>query len=404
MKRIAIVGTGYRSLLLAKGMQTALNNKVKIIAVCDINKSRLNYYSQALKGDIKGYTDFNLMIEESCPDLVMVTTIDSTHHEYIIKALEKGCDVLCEKPITTDEIKGKMIREAERKSGKKVLVTFNCRFMPPLIRIKELVMQGAVGNPLAINYEYFLNKAHGGDYFKRWHRFMENSGGMLVHKSTHHFDIANWIIGDEPVSVNAFGNRVYYGDNSKKLGQRCSECSPECLSYEDYKANKEYNNLYFKAEHEDGYIRDYCCFNTDTDIYDNMSVNVRYKKGALLTYSLNLFSPYEGYKISVTGDKGRIEINEPDYTNTETHTNHKIKLFLPKQEHQIIFVPKESGNHDGADKRLLSMLFGDNTKDTLGQCANSFEGLKSALIGICANKCIRENKVIDLIPYINDIR
>jgi predicted dehydrogenase len=404
MKTIAIIGAGSRSLHLAKIIHSG--GHAKITAVCDTNQTRLDYFIKSLGGGIKKYADFDAMLDEVKPDIAMVTTVDKYHHEYIVKALDKGFDVLSEKPITIDEEKCMLIREAEKRSGKKVTVTFNCRFMPPLIKLKQLVAEGLIGRPLAVNYEYFLNKTHGGDYFKRWHRLMENSGGMLVHKSTHHFDIANWIIGDEPQFVTAFGNRIYYGQESKKFGERCSECGApqKCPSFEDSKGSEERVGLYFNAEHEDGYLRDRCAFDGDTDIYDNMSVSVRYAGGALLTYSLNLFSSYEGYKISVTGEKGRIEISEPAKEQGIWLPYHKLRLIISTEEEQDFDVPKESGGHGGADERMISMLLGGGEEDPLCQRADSFEGFKSALIGICANKSIKENKAIDLSQYINAVR
>lgn len=404
MKKIALIGTGSRSLYLARIMHSQGN--ARITAVCDTNQTRIDYFIKSLGGGIKKYADFDTMLSEAKPDIVMVATVDRYHHQYIVNALDKGFDVLCEKPITIDEEKCMVIREAEKRSGKKVIVTFNCRFMPALIKLKQIVSQGLIGKPLAVNYEYFLNKTHGGDYFKRWHRLMENCGGMLVHKSTHHFDIANWIINDEPQFVSAFGNRLYYGQESKKLGERCSECNftSKCASFEDSKASEERLGLYINAEHEDGYLRDRCAFDSDTDIYDNMSVSVRYKGGALLTYSLNLFNTYEGYKISITGDKGRVEISEPHKEQGIWLPYHKLRLVISAEEEQVYIVPKEGGGHGGADERMVEMLLGSGEEDSLCQRADSFEGFKSALIGICANKSIKENKAIDISKYIDAVR
>ena len=58
-----------------------------------------------------------------------------------------------------------------------------------------------------MHFEWALDTRHGADYFRRWHRERKNSGSLLVHKSTHHFDILNWLIDEDPVKVNAFGTR-----------------------------------------------------------------------------------------------------------------------------------------------------------------------------------------------------
>ena len=82
------------------------------------------------------FTDFEKMVNQTKPDLVIVTTMDSTHHEYIIKGLDMGCDVLTEKPLTTDEDKCQAILDAERRSKNKVIVGFNYRWGPYLTKIK----------------------------------------------------------------------------------------------------------------------------------------------------------------------------------------------------------------------------------------------------------------------------
>ena len=126
------------------------------------------------------------MMKECAPDTVIVTTMDRYHHEYIIKALEYGCDAISEKPMTIDEEKCNAILAKEKETGKKVIITFNFRFMPNMIRVKELINEGAVGKILSVNFEYLLDTSHGADYFRRWHRRKENSGGLLIHKASHH--------------------------------------------------------------------------------------------------------------------------------------------------------------------------------------------------------------------------
>lgn len=126
------------------------------------------------------------------PDIVIVTTTDRYHHEYIIKALEMDCDVITEKPMTIDEEKCNAILEAEKRTKRNVTVTFNMRFAPLIMRIKEILKQDTIGQILSVHFEWFLDTSHGADYFRRWHRRKENSGGLLIHKSTHHFDVVNW--------------------------------------------------------------------------------------------------------------------------------------------------------------------------------------------------------------------
>ncbi len=92
------------------------------------------------------------------------------------------------------------------------------------MRIKELVREGAVGKILSVDFEYLLDTNHGAEYFRRWHRRMENSGGLLVHKSTHHFNLVNWWIEEEPEEIYANGNLRFYGYTRENRGERGSAC------------------------------------------------------------------------------------------------------------------------------------------------------------------------------------
>ena len=140
MKTYALVGTGYRGLWsYCEPIVKDFADAAKLVAVCDINPLRAKLVGQYLEQDIPAYTDFDLMLREHKPDTVIVTTKDCAHETYICRALEAGCDVISEKPLTTDEKKLSHILETEQKTGHKVTVTFNCRFMDFYVKIKELV-------------------------------------------------------------------------------------------------------------------------------------------------------------------------------------------------------------------------------------------------------------------------
>src|SRR5699024_2072274 len=106
----------------------------------------------------------------------------------------------------------------------------------------------------------------------------------LVHKSTHHFDMVNWWLDDEPEQLHAFGDLKVYGQPRKNMGERCLTCDYQstCEFYFDMNELASTKNFYLEGD----YIRDQCVFKDDIDIYDTASVQVKYKGGANLTYSL----------------------------------------------------------------------------------------------------------------------
>src|SRR5690606_40572226 len=153
------------------------------------------------------------------------------------------------------------------------------------------------------------------DYFRRCHSQKQMSGGLMLHKATHHFDLVNWWLGSEPDLVLAHGKREFYTPKTaRRLGlkshhDRCRTC-PEakaCTFQLDLAADPALKALYLDNERHDGYFRDRCVFRPEIDIEDTMNVIVRYRSGATLSYSLNACNAWEGYQIALNGTKGRLE-------------------------------------------------------------------------------------------------
>ncbi|GIP31847.1 Gfo/Idh/MocA family protein [Paenibacillus sp. J2TS4] len=394
MKKYVIVGAGVRALhMFARPITTEFQDVAQLAAICDVNIRRAEQMSREC-GNAPVYTDFDQMITEIQPDAVIITTPDHLHHEYIIRALEAGCDAISEKPMTTDAEKCRSILEAEQRTGKKVIVTFNCRFMPYVVRIKELLREGVIGDIQSVHLEWFLDRDHGADYFRRWHRRMEKSGGLLVHKSTHHFDMVNWWLEDEPDLVFAHGATRVYGPTREERGRRCLTCDYKstCEFYFDVTANDFNKSFYYDAESMDGYYRDQCIFGDDVDIYDTMSVNVKYRQGALLTYSLTAYNPVEGWKASFVGTKGRLETQEYSRGPEANASHQSIRLYNLGGELLTYTMPKAEGVHGGGDQRLHQRLFNEPIPDPLEQQAGSWAGAMSVMIGASANRSIAEGK------------
>ena len=389
MRRYALAGASSRSLgMYARPISEHYRESAEVVGIYDINKSRAAYVSSQ-SGDFPVFDDFDAMLERTQPDCVIVTTMDRYHHQYMIRALEAGCDAITEKPMTIDDEKCRAILSAEARTGRRVIVTFNYRFQPYVTRIKELLRAGAVGDVLSVDFEWLLDTRHGADYFRRWHRRKENSGGLLVHKATHHFDMVNWWIEDDPEIVHAFGLRRFYGPTREERGERCSTCSyaRSCEFYVDYRSDPLMKSLYFDAEHEDGYYRDGCVFSDQIDIEDTMSVSARYMHGPLLTYSLIAYSPYEGWKASITGTRGRMEMQEFQSGPFSEGSRDRITVYSHRGEMVIYDLPQPEGSHGGGDALLWERLFGTQVRpDPLNHMAGSRAGAMSILVGVAANR------------------
>ena len=218
--------------------------------------------------------------------------------------------MVVEKPLTIDPPSTRQIAEAAEQSGRQVVVTHNYRYSPRNSGLKQIVKSNAIGTPLSVTFEWVLDTAHGADYFRRWHRDKANSGGLLVHKASHHFDLVNWLLADAPTQVYARGGVRFYGAESAaargmaaapERGTHDGEHSPWEL---DLRSDEALRELYYDNESHDGYRRDQNVFGPGVTTEDNLAVIVDYERGATLSYALNAHSPWEGYRIAVNGDRG----------------------------------------------------------------------------------------------------
>ncbi|GMA62012.1 Gfo/Idh/MocA family oxidoreductase [Alicyclobacillus fastidiosus] len=408
-KKYAQVGTGGRAEFYYGALARDFGKTSELVAFCDINQTRMDYANTLLVEKynyhaIPTYKSerFDEMIEKERPDVVIVTSVDRTHHKYIIRAMELGCDVISEKPLTVDEVKCQEILDAVQRTGQKLRVTFNYRYAPHNTKIRELIMKDTIGQINSVHFEWLLNTQHGADYFRRWHRDKRNSGGLLVHKSTHHFDLVNFWLGTQPRTVFAMGDLMFYGrENAEKRGvttfyQRAhgseyAKTDPFALHLEDHLHLK---SMYLDAEHEDGYQRDLSVFGDGISAEDTMGVLVRYKNNAIMTYSLNAYLPWEGFNVVFNGCKGRLEMKvvEQSYVNSggDKALEGAVKgvtITVYPQFGAPYLVPFDEGKggHGGGDPILLNDLFGEPDEDLFHRAASHIDGAMSILTGISGN-------------------
>lgn len=418
-KRYAIVGTGSRSMMFRDAILKTYADSCELVALCDINPLRMDAWQKPSGLDLPKYApaDFEKMIEEQQVDVVIVTTIDRTHHEYLCRAMEAGCDAVTEKPMTVDVEKCQQILETQKRTGKKLTVTFNYRYAPRNSKVKELLQSGLIGTVTSVHFEWLLDTQHGADYFRRWHRDKRNSGGLMVHKSTHHFDLINWWLESTPQTVMAMGDLRFYGrENAEARGEPSAyvrgtgddrvKGDPFAL---DMTKQEDLKTLYYDCEAADGYIRDQNVFGDGISIEDDIGVMVRYQNKAVMTYHLVAFAPWEGYRVAFNGTKGRLEfdVTEKSYVsgsevdhnlsrNVKGGTTHKVLepttlLYRPHwgEPQKIEIVETNTGGHGGADQILLRDVFGGPQEDPLKRAAGHKDGALSILTGIAANESMK---------------
>lgn len=385
----------------------------QLVGILDADLERVNTYTKAIGLDLPTYSpeQFDKMIEETAPDKVIVTTPDHLHVDYIVKGLEAGCDVISEKPMVIDSEQSRRVLAAEKQSGKEVRVGFNYRYTQAHIRIREMILEGRLGDITNVELAWNIDTLHGSSYFYRWNRYRDKSGGLSIHKCCHHFDLVNWWVGDHPEMVFAFGKLNYFGSNSpfkpgnaSTVAEQLEQCpyfnrwqgngveAPEDdhLNPRQRTARLPYHGQYGQGDPK--YIYD-----DDIAIEDTYSAVVRYKKGASLSYSCNFSAPWEGYRLAINGTGGRLELDHysaPARCPWPASKREQIIYYPLFGEREVHDVRHVEGGHGGADPLLKQDLFrepGEHSR-RIGLAATAVDGAMSVAIGEAVWKSARDQR------------
>ncbi|WP_309127478.1 Gfo/Idh/MocA family oxidoreductase [Microbacterium sp.] len=419
--RYALAGAGHRAQMYVEAIAGPHRERAELVAICEPNPVRAQLHARTVvsAGDaaprVGAPDELETLIREERVDRVIICARDDLHAELIVRSLDAGADVVVEKPLTIDAPSAARIEEAVARTGRKVVLTFNYRYSPRNSTLRQVLQDGEIGEITSVDFSWMLDTNHGADYFRRWHREKKNSGGLLVHKSSHHFDLVNWWLRSQPRRVFASGGLRFYGAANaaaRGLGERPARGTHDGadLFELDLRKDPRLAELYLDAEKHDGYLRDRDVFSDGITIEDNLALIVDYDSGATLSYSLNAHAPWEGYRVAVNGTLGRAELEvvergavlageglhpaiDPSLSHTERVANLRPegeRLILHKHWGEAYEVPIVSGTggHGGGDALLLNDVFIGPSDDPLSRPADWSDGIRSIAVGIAGNRSL----------------
>lgn len=429
-RRYAVVGAGARAQMYVDAIAGTYADHAELVAICEPNPVRAALaVERAADAGVAAPSTWHPdrleeMIRTERVDRVVITARDDLHAPLIVRALEAGVDVVVEKPLTIDAESAAAIEDAVERTGGDVLLTFNYRYSPRNSALRQVIQDGLIGEVTSIDFQWMLDTKHGADYFRRWHREKKNSGGLLVHKASHHFDLVNWWIRSTPRRVYASGGLRFYGAENaavRGLGER-PERGTHTGEHDgfdlDLRDNANLKALYLDAEGHDGYVRDRDVFSAGITIEDNLALVVDYANGATLSYSLNAHAPWEGYRVAVNGTLGRVELDvvergavlegeglhpvlDPSAVDAGASSSLRPegeRLLLQRHWQEPIEIPIHSadGGHGGGDAILLSDVFVGPGEDPLARPANWRDGVQSIAVGIAGNRSLSTGMPVEV--------
>jgi len=399
--KVGLAGCGHRGIAGLLASIKAIGKAETVVGLFDHNPIRLDYAHNFLGNPhCRKSTNFDAFCSDPNLDTVIVATPDNRHAEYVIKTFAAGKNVVCEKPMAISTEDCRTMIEAQGDNQFRVAFNFRCNAVA--IKTKELLDAGTIGRVLLVDAHDTVDWRHGSDYFRRWHRFQSMSGGLPIHKSTHAFDVIDWWLDDVAESVSAEGGRNFYKP-SLQQGERCLTCNATAscpfaidlagdIPGQNAGIDGFYKDMYLDAESHDGYIRDACVFDANSDILDNYTASATYRSGARLSYTAVFFAPNEDRTFVIYGDKGQMEISRQK-------RQIKIHAEAGRTGCEIIDVPEEPGGHGGADMRFVKSIYG--SEDPYGVCADAKDGFSSIALGESLNRSITSGQRI-AVPQLED--
>lgn len=338
--RWGLVGTGKRCLQHIK----VLNKmpEYEIVALCDIQNDRLNTAAGLCQG-AEGYEDYRKLLDRDDLGVILVATPNYVHREVVVAALKSGRHVLTEKPMGVTVAECNEMIETAKSSGRTLQVGLQLRYAPFYQKVHSLIADGAIGKPRFVWFNEFR-----GDWAKQsddpeidnkinWRFYQKLSGGTLIEKSCHYFDLFRWLIGAEPLSVEAMGGVNFYKNGRETL--------------------------------------------------DHASVVIEFEGGCKATHGLSMYSPHM-QEFIIIGEKGALDLDADAGT---------INLVRQGKQPEIIradVANKDTGGHVGTFELHESFL--NCLRTGKAPLTDPSAGKESIRIGLAAEMAVREKRVVKM--------
>ncbi len=386
---IGIVGTGQRCMSFFAPYITSHPETMRLVALADQDRARLNSAIADLGGSIRAYDHIEDLLSDADIGAVIVATPDFTHRRMFDQVLEAGKHVVCEKPMaTTVEDALHMTRRAMA-VPQVVQIGFMLRYAPFFVHLKQVIASGTIGPLLQVSAAEIVEFYHGAAFFRRWHRLRQNSGGLLVHKASHTLDVINWWVDALPVEVSARGGIGTFV-RKPEAASRCRDCRLIETCPAAFRDNAD-NYIYQTREERAGRIAssaDLCVYNSDKDTVDHATLMAQYANGVELTFSFTTTGSRHDRQFLIVGQRGQIKASQADGVISVEP--------LGEESRQIVLPEELRGDHGGGDAPLmedfLSCIEGRHRPT-----ADVKAGLYSVALAAAATQSIdQEGRAIDL--------
>ncbi|MCL2188691.1 MAG: Gfo/Idh/MocA family oxidoreductase [Defluviitaleaceae bacterium] len=365
MKKTAIlIGAGQRGVIYADYALTHPQD-LEIVGVAEPDETRREQFR--IKHNLPAEACFaswqDVFTRDKWADAVMICTQDTMHYEPFMQAVEKGYDMLLEKPLSPSERECIEMAEAAAKAGVKIVVCHVLRYTPLFAQVKQMITDGAIGDVVTFVHNENVGDIHHSHSFTRgnWRNTKESSP-MILQKSCHDMDIIQWLVDKKCISLSSYGALTYFNAKNKPANAplRCTDGCTENCPYDARKLYVQSENEWFRgvaagkanpsnAEVEESikkgpYGR--CVFQCDNDVVDHQVVNLSFEDGVTVIFSMTSFTPETSRSFKIMGTKGQIK------AHTQNQMIHHTD-FITREEKEIPVNRVDNSGHDGGDLGIM---------------------------------------------------
>jgi predicted dehydrogenase len=350
--RYALIGSG----MMGQEHIRFLNymQDVEVTAVADPDPT-MREQAARLAG-AEAFADHRALLNAGLADALLIASPNHTHHDVLLDAMATDLPIMVEKPLCSTVEDSIAIARLAKSRSAPIWVAMEYRYMPAIARLIEEVEEGRIGKLRMLSI-----REHRFPFLKKvgnWNRFARTSGGTLVEKCCHFFDLMHRIVGAEPKRIFASG-----GQDVNHLDEDIGGETP--------------------------------------DILDNAYVIVEFENGVRAMLDLCMFAEAsrDQEEVAAIGDRGKVECGIPSSTLIigERQPVERMGVSLPLHRETIPVDPDllELGHHNGATyfqhERFLRMIQeGGEPEITVD------DGVRAVMMGAAAERSVKDGRPIDL--------
>lgn len=417
MKKIKaiLIGAGQRGMDCYAPYALKYPNELEFVAVAEPNDERRKAFCEEHDIDeTNAYSNYkSLLLQEKMADAVLICTQDQMHYEPTIMAMDRGYDILLEKPMSSDLNECYELQERAKSYDKTFMICHVLRYTPFFMELKRLIESKTIGDIITIQHNEnvgYWHQAHSyvrGNWCKK-----ASSSPMILGKCSHDMDILYWLINSECKDISSYGELAHFNMDNKPEGapERCLDGCPyskECpydaakiyLSNNDSPQFKVIRSVVLKESEGDNIIEALktgpygrCVYRCDNDVVDHQSVILKFNNNVIVSFMMTAFNKESSRTIKIMGARGEIrghmEKSEIEVLDFNTGNTTTIKVNASGEGH--------GGGDEGLMKDFVTYLRTGIKSNRLSFATESYQ---SHLMAFAAEESRMSGTNIDIIEF-----